>query len=153
MVDAQQVRRWLERDGMPVDVVEDSQTRWHFAVNYPGKDGLLTHILCPADRDHLVRIIRAVEVTDDHRRVIGGLSPQEFRVFRFNLVRDLLLHGEVEFVIDADDEARKIKRILLARVLREEGLSPESLFTALRVVHDAMILIILHVRMTANESL
>ena len=151
MVEAQRVKQWLERDGVAVDVVEDSKTRWHFAVNYPGKDGPLTHILCPADHDHLVRIIRAVTVSDQHQKVLKALSAEAFRLFRFNLLRDLLLHGEVEFIVEADEEERKLTKLLVARILREDGLSAEALFTALRVVHDAMILIILHVRMTANE--
>ncbi|HEV2671003.1 MAG TPA: DUF2299 family protein [Gemmatimonadales bacterium] len=153
MIESAKVRQWLEQDGHTVDVVENAKARWHLATKYPTNDGLQIHLLCPADRDHTLRVILAVQVVDEHQQALRGLKPEAFRTFRFALQRDLLLHGRTEYLLNQTDDERSMKSAATARTLHEDGLSAETFYSALREVHDAMLLIILHVRLASNESL
>ena len=151
MVDKDTVLDWLVRRGLSATADEDAETDayWHLRVRYPKPDGPQVSVFVPtADGDDM-RVQMVTAVSDVHRDAIKGLTPEAFREFRFQLLRDLL-RSRAQYSMEWDTETQDFERFAVLRRIWPGSIDRTQLFEAVQDVFDINLLIIVHVRHAAG---
>jgi hypothetical protein len=131
---ANQVRRWIIEEGVPVNDFSDDQTDFHFVIT----------------RGSTVVNIGFHKTSIDSLIVLGGFhfAPQEQSVFRYTKTkREMLydleisfLHMNLDFILNINNEQQEfsIEDIKLQKTIYFDGLTKDKLFDVMSAIFNCL---------------
>ncbi len=130
----QSIKKWLAEEKIPVKDVEDSDSAFHYEVDFPVGRGMKGGIFQPKDNDGRVLTYLGVRIAPELRKRLDELPPAEKSEFLWDLRFQLLF---LENSFNMKPSAEKLERIEFMQRIFYEDLTKSSLFRALELNHKA----------------
>lgn len=130
----------------PVADAATANIEWVLRLSYPtpaSEDTLV--IVGPRGRPFLIAQC-AVAISAEQREIIAALAPDKIRDFRFELLRDLLVFGQVQYGLEEEEEGLIVRGVRLTRRVWDGSLTVERLERALHAIYDAAMIVRIHVQ-------
>lgn len=123
------VQRWCEEEHLLKDRLDEDKFYFHFIVEYGGKN---YHVGSPKGSTGRIEVVSPLSLPAEHQKSLQEMEPQSRNKLYWNL-RFFFLNRAV-FNFQMEDGI--LQKLLLKKVIFEDGLSKDRLMNALQDVHD-----------------
>lgn len=132
------IMEWLIEEGFFKNEVHDENAEFHFVIEVPPSSGQTIDVIYPKNRN-LVLVATGIKLSDEHYRMVMGMSEKERREFMWKIRFDLLFLN-TEFQIIPGAESPQLFQF--TRKLYPENLTRQLLIDSISEVHKCKLYII-----------
>lgn len=137
MISREIISQWFDDLKVSYSEKTNAESEWQIIVNYAG---MQLSIRKPNELNFLV-ISRAINVSDEHNKLLENFSSKEHQSFVNQLERDIL-YCNVQFQLTTNKENNILSSVVFGGQFYGDENSRDSFFNKLNEIHRATLLFI-----------
>ncbi|HLE09543.1 MAG TPA: DUF2299 family protein [Thermodesulfobacteriota bacterium] len=136
----EKIGKWLKENGHQVKLIEDTNSNFHFEIDYPLGTLKRQRIIQPKEYPDLIVLLNGVAVADEHKHKMKAMSEEERDRFYGTVKKDLMfVDNSYDMNVDGDGVVQQVQ---FSYEFYMDSLTKTNLFKGLLLNHRTLIYIV-----------